>query len=419
MGKQYAILRVQKCKGAAIGAMQYHNDREPGKHTNPDIDQSRTRMNRELCPHADYEGEVQARIDAGYRGTRKVRKDAVRLVEGIVTASPEFFGGASAEEVRDFFEDALGFCREEFGESNLVHFTVHMDEETPHAHFGFVPLRDGKLSWKGFFPDKAALGAMQDRFYGRVGALYGLSRGEKRLEGQPARRHKSVAEYKAESRRVQAELDEKAGLLESARAELASANADLASARAQLAECKVQVEGFAARFERIKAELAQIAECLSVRGFLGSFKAKLAEFAENPICKAALAAGRDFMTARDGRRAEKVLVDGAREKVGEMGELSREMDMNGIVAENGKVVTDEMIAGWESALERDEWPSGWVNVGEIVEGKLPKAAPETVTLSLKVPAAMKRALEKEAKAEGKSTGAYARGILADGLMAIA
>ena len=114
MGKQYAILRVQKCKGAEIGAMQYHNDREPGKHTNPDIDQSRTRMNRELCPHADYEGEVQARIDAGYKGTRKVRKDAVRLVEGIVTASPEFFEGASAEEVRDFFEDALGFCREEF-----------------------------------------------------------------------------------------------------------------------------------------------------------------------------------------------------------------------------------------------------------------------------------------------------------------
>lgn len=93
--------------------------------------------------------------------------------------------------------------------------------------------------------------------------------------------------------------------------------------------------------------------------------------------------------------------------------------MNGIIAENGKVVTDEMIADWESALERDEWPSGWVNVGEIVEGKLPKAAPETVTLSLKVPVAMKRALEKEAKAEGKSTGAYARGILADGLMAIA
>lgn len=93
--------------------------------------------------------------------------------------------------------------------------------------------------------------------------------------------------------------------------------------------------------------------------------------------------------------------------------------MDGIVAENGKVVTDAMIADWESALERDEWPSGWVNVGDVVDGRLPKAAPETVTLSLKVPAAMKRALEREAKAEGKSTGAFARGILADGLMSMA
>ena len=325
MGKQYAILRVQKCKGAEIGAMQYHNDREPGNHTNPDIDPTRTRMNREMCPHADYEGEVQARIDAGYSGTRKVRKDAVRLVEGIVTASPEFFEGASDEEVRGFFDSAFDFCCEEFGESNMVHFTVHMDEETPHAHFGFVPLKDGKLSWKGFFPSKMALGEMQDRFHASVGALYGLSRGEKRGDGEPVRRHKSVAEYKAESRRVQAELDGKTEELESARAELAAANDELESARAQLAECRSQVEGFAARFERIKVELAQIAECLSVRGFLGSFKAKLAEFAENPICKAALAAGRAFETARDGKRAEKVLVEGAKKKVGEMDGLAKEM----------------------------------------------------------------------------------------------
>lgn len=326
MGKQYAILRVQKCKGAEVGAMQYHNDREPGKHTNPDIDQSRTRMNRELCPHADYEGEVQARIDAGYRGTRKVRKDAVRLVEGIVTASPEFFEGASAEEVRGFFEDALGFCREEFGESNLVHFTVHMDEETPHAHFGFVPLKDGKLSWKGFFPDKAALGAMQDRFYERVGALYGLSRGEKRGDGEPVRRHKSVAEYKAENRRVQAELDEKSERLEAVTAELAAVSEDLKEVRAQCSEYKAKLDGFAAAFEKIKVELAQIVDALSVKSFLGSFKAKLVEFAENEVCKAALAAGREFKTARDGKRAERVLVSGAREKIGEMERLGEQMD---------------------------------------------------------------------------------------------
>lgn len=326
MGKQYAILRVQKCKGAEIGAMQYHNDREPGNHTNPDIDPTRTRMNREMCPHADYDGEVQSRIDAGYSGTRKVRKDAVRLVEGIVTASPEFFEGASVEEVRGFFDSAFEFCREEFGESNMVHFTVHMDEETPHAHFGFVPLRDGKLSWKGFFPDKAALGAMQDRFHGRVGALYGLSRGEKRGDGEPVRRHKSVAEYKAENRRVQAELDEKSERLESVTAELAAVSEDLKEVRAQCSEYKAKLDGFAAAFEKIKVELAQIVDALSVRSFLGSFKAKLVEFAENEVCKAALAAGREFKTARDGKRAERVLVNGAREKVGEMERLGEQMD---------------------------------------------------------------------------------------------
>lgn len=342
MGKQYAILRVQKCKGAAIGAMQYHNDREPGKHANPDIDQTRTRLNREMRPHVDYEREVQARIDGGYSGERKVRKDAVKLVEGIVTASPEFFERASAEQVRGFFDDAYAFCCEEFGESNMVHFTVHLDEETPHAHFGFVPLRDGKLSWKEFFPNKMALGKMQDRFYGRVGALYGLSRGEKRKDGEPAKRHKSVAEYKAENRRIQAELDEKTEQLESVTAELAVARDDLKTAqdaakkaKDQVTECETKLDGYATRFKKIKTELAQIAECLSVRGFLGSFKAKLAEFAENPICKAALAAGRDFMTARDGRRAEKVLVDGAREKVGEMDELSREMDEWSLLDEAG------------------------------------------------------------------------------------
>lgn len=66
--------------------------------------------------------------------------------------------------------------------------------------------------------------------------------------------------------------------------QLEAAREELASTRAQLAECRSQVEGFAARFERIKAELAQIAECLSVRGFLGSFKAKLVEFAAKPVC---------------------------------------------------------------------------------------------------------------------------------------
>ena len=40
----------------------------------------------------------------------------------------------------------------------------------------------------------------------------------------------------------------------------------------------------------------------------------------------------------------------------------------GIVAENGQTVTEDMIAKWAEALDKDKWPSGWKNVGDIVEG---------------------------------------------------
>lgn len=215
----------------------------------------------------------------------------------------------------------------------MVHFTVHMDEETPHAHFGFVPLRDGKLSWKEFFPNKMALGKMQDRFYGRVGALYGLSRGEKRGDGEPAKRHKSVAEYKAENLRIQAELDEKTEQLESVTAELAVAKDALKTAqdaakkaKDQVTEYETKLDGYAARFKKIKTDLAQIAEALSWRNLLKRFRDKLIEFSKNPICWDALEAGRDFESEKDGRRAERVLEKGAREKLKEMSQLEKEMD---------------------------------------------------------------------------------------------
>lgn len=86
MGKQYAILRVQKCKGAAIGAMQYHNDRAPGEHLNPDIDPERTHLNYELhdaegcyLPRK-YAAEVDAKIAANRASGRKVRKREVKSV---------------------------------------------------------------------------------------------------------------------------------------------------------------------------------------------------------------------------------------------------------------------------------------------------------------------------------------------------
>lgn len=88
------------------------------------------------------------------------------------------------------------------------------------------------------------------------------------------------------------------------------------------------------------------------------------------------------------------------------------------ISGSGKVVTDEMIDCWEDALERDEWPSGWMNVGEIVEGKLPTSLSDAVTLSVKIPVGMKVALAHNAKEHGQTLSAYVRTLLTDRLMAV-
>ncbi len=300
------------------------------------------------------------------------------LADLVVTMPKGFEGG-----VGEFFRAAYGFLRDRVGDGRIVSAYVHLDEPgaQPHMHFAFVPIVESAVMTNDkAHPLRWTARDEEKNPDHRAGTVKRDSKGTVRYrrvplvgdDGKPVMRRTATASKlftKADMAVLHQEMEkhlcaalgvERVGVLldeddknrkwssldhddyelvtaqrDKALAEVETARAELASTRAQLAECRLQVEGFAARFERIKVELAQIAECLSVRGFLGSFKAKLTEFAANPICKAALAAGRDFMTARDGRRAEKVLVDGAREKVGEMGELSREMDEWSLLDEVG------------------------------------------------------------------------------------
>lgn len=201
----YGIIRVQKVKAPAVGSMQYHNDRVPGQHSNDDIDQEKSNLNKEYIEHGSYRAEVNERIERFRESSRKIRKDAVVLAEGVATASPEFFDGKSREEVMAYFDDVFEFCKSEFGEQNLVHFTVHMDETTPHAHFGFTPIKDGTLSWKNYFDGRDALRGFQNRYWERVGKQWGLERGET----GSGRTHKTTQEMKREAQREIKELDKR------------------------------------------------------------------------------------------------------------------------------------------------------------------------------------------------------------------
>ena len=162
---QYAILRFAKYKGPEIGRIEAHDERTKDKYaSNPDVDTSRSRLNFHLVkPQRSYRAEAEKQIaEAGCRA----RKDSVRVVETLITASPEFFQGKKPREVKEFFEYALEFIQSKQSPKTIISAVVHVDEKTPHMHLCFVPLTpDGRLSAKDIVGNKKKLTQWQDEFW--------------------------------------------------------------------------------------------------------------------------------------------------------------------------------------------------------------------------------------------------------------
>ncbi len=176
---QFAILRFAKYKGPEISNIEAHNERTKENYaSNPDVDTSRSHLNFHLImPQRKYRAESEKQIaEAGCR----TRSDSVRVVEALVTASPEFFKGKKKAEVKAYFQEALDFIREHQDPKTIISAVVHMDEKTPHMHLCFVPLtEDGRLSAKEIVGNKKKLTQWQDRFWEHMVKKYpDLERGE-------------------------------------------------------------------------------------------------------------------------------------------------------------------------------------------------------------------------------------------------
>ena len=183
MKAQYAILRFAKYKGPEIGHIESHNERTKEKYaSNPDVDTSRSHLNFHLVsPERKYRAEAEKQIaEAGCR----TRSDSVRVVEALVTASPEFFKGKKKDEIKAYFQEALDFIQEHQDPKTIISAVVHMDEKTPHMHLCFVPLtEDGRLSAKEIVGNKKKLTQWQDRFWEHMVKKYpDLERGESASE---------------------------------------------------------------------------------------------------------------------------------------------------------------------------------------------------------------------------------------------
>ena len=188
MKAQYGILRFAKYKGPEIGHIEAHNERTKENYaSNPDVDTSRSRLNFHLVtPQRKYRAEAEKQIaEAGCR----TRSDSVRVVEALVTASPEFFKGRKPAEVKAYFTHAMEFIEKHQNPNTIISAVVHMDEKTPHMHLCFVPLtEDGRLSAKDIIGNKKKLTWWQDEFWKHMVKKYPeLERGES--AGETGRTH--------------------------------------------------------------------------------------------------------------------------------------------------------------------------------------------------------------------------------------
>ena len=180
---QYAILRFAKYKGPEIGRIEAHDERTKEKYaSNPDVDTSRSRLNFHLVkPQRSYRAEAEKQIaEAGCRA----RKDSVRVVETLITASPEFFQSKKPREVKEFFEYALEFIQSKQSLETIISAVVHVDEKTPHMHLCFAPLtEDKRLSAKDIVGNKKKLSQWQDDFWKHMVKKYpDFERGESASE---------------------------------------------------------------------------------------------------------------------------------------------------------------------------------------------------------------------------------------------
>lgn len=185
----YAVYHTEK-GSTSSGGIGKHIDREKGaEHTYKHSDPERRHLNQNIAvtPHCSkpLNVAISDRIKEGYSAKNKagelkeIRKDAVKFNTHILTGSHEKMKEIEndPQKRKEWIQDNLDFIKKEFGEKNIVRFSVHRDEKTMHIHAVTVNLtEDGRLSAKEIVGNKKVMQERQDRYADQM-HKFGLERG--------------------------------------------------------------------------------------------------------------------------------------------------------------------------------------------------------------------------------------------------
>lgn len=162
------------------------------------VNKEKTKQNKFYIGSQDM--NVLEELEKKLENCPKFRKDAVKTVNLVFSASHEFFVMSSKEKIEDWEKSTQKFIEETFGKDNILYSVVHYDERTPHFHVAIVPIKDGKLNASYWFDGPEKLRKLHTNYAKAVNHL-GIKRGvpngtkssQKELEDYYKKVNESVA----------------------------------------------------------------------------------------------------------------------------------------------------------------------------------------------------------------------------------
>jgi len=169
------VINIQKMKShQEISLVANHNLRQVSSRN---INAKKTHLNTYYIgsPNTNTIQELEQKL----LEVPKFRKDAVKTVNLVLSASPEFFDDKT--KIKAWEKSTQKWIEETFGKQNIIYSVVHYDEKTPHFHVCLVPIKDGKLNASFWLDGPAKLNKIHDSYSLAVKSL-GISRGQKEIK---------------------------------------------------------------------------------------------------------------------------------------------------------------------------------------------------------------------------------------------
>lgn len=162
-----------------------HNLRKvPSKNVNA----KKSKLNKFYIGSADM--NVSQQLENILATVPKPRKDANRMVNLVLSASPEFYETATKKSIDDWEKATQKWAEDYFGKENILYSVVHNDEKTKHFHIAIVPIFEGKLRSNHWFDGPAKLNALHNS-YAKINKKFGIQRGQKAVKAE----HTDLQDY--------------------------------------------------------------------------------------------------------------------------------------------------------------------------------------------------------------------------------